>query len=288
MFSYIEHIDDFFLLGTFRSDKDQLSWILGTKPLRNKVLYNVRYNESLFDNRNGGLVLSNQPNFIVLYDSKHLDNGTHLFACNSMFHLSESEMSQLGYPDPKGSYVVFELGAEIDSYNIDIQNLITDYQTSHKCYVDAEPIILSGKQLASFKTSQRQSHKLTHNKTKKTIRFIDLFAGIGGIRCGLEQAIVDAGYIPECVFTSEIKDYAIKVLNDNHPGEKISGDITKIKSKDIPEFDILCAGFPCQAFSSAGKRQGFADTRGTLFFEVERILKEKNHRVLFWRMLKVL
>jgi DNA (cytosine-5)-methyltransferase 1 len=108
------------------------------------------------------------------------------------------------------------------------------------------------------------------------IRFIDLFAGIGGIRCGLEQAIIDAGYKPVCVFTSEIKPYAIDVLTQNHPDEEIHGDITKISSTDIPDFDILCAGFPCQAFSSAGKRQGFADTRGTLFFEVERILKEKN------------
>ncbi len=107
------------------------------------------------------------------------------------------------------------------------------------------------------------------------IRFIDLFAGIGGIRLGLEQAIADRGYTSECVFTSEIKPHAIKVLRENHPIDKISGDITTIKASDIPDFEILCAGFPCQAFSSAGNRKGFADTRGTLFFEVERILLEK-------------
>ena len=107
------------------------------------------------------------------------------------------------------------------------------------------------------------------------IRFIDLFAGIGGIRCGLEQAAKEAGYEPICVFTSEIKPHAIKVLRDNHPLDAITGDITKVDTKDIPDFDILCAGFPCQAFSAAGKRQGFADTRGTMFFEVERILKNK-------------
>ena len=112
-------------------------------------------------------------------------------------------------------------------------------------------------------------------KKKNVIRFIDLFAGIGGIRCGLEQAIRDKGLEPVCVFTSEIKPYAVRVLHDNHPAETITGDITKVATKDIPDFDILCAGFPCQAFSSAGKRQGFADTRGTMFFEVERILKDK-------------
>lgn len=108
-----------------------------------------------------------------------------------------------------------------------------------------------------------------------TVRFIDLFAGIGGIRTGLSQALTEAGYKPECVFTSEIKPYAVKVLKANYKHKYIEGDITQVKSADIPNFDILCAGFPCQAFSSAGKRQGFADTRGTLFFEVERILRDK-------------
>lgn len=109
----------------------------------------------------------------------------------------------------------------------------------------------------------------------KTITFIDLFAGIGGIRTGLSQALLERGYTPQCVMTSEIKPYAVKVLKTNYEQENLVGDITQVRASDIPDFDILCAGFPCQAFSYAGKRQGFADTRGTLFFEVERILKEK-------------
>ena len=110
---------------------------------------------------------------------------------------------------------------------------------------------------------------------KPIIRFIDLFAGIGGIRLGLEQAAHEMGYATECMMTSEIKPAAIKVLKQNHPNESIWGDITKIDSDNIPDFDILCAGFPCQAFSYAGKRMGFEDTRGTLFFEVARILRDK-------------
>lgn len=107
------------------------------------------------------------------------------------------------------------------------------------------------------------------------IKFIDLFAGIGGIRLGLEQACKDRGIKSKCVFTSEIKPYALEILKQNHPKEKIHGDITQIEASEIPDFDVLLAGFPCQAFSSAGKRLGFEDTRGTLFFDVERILKEK-------------
>lgn len=109
----------------------------------------------------------------------------------------------------------------------------------------------------------------------KNIRFIDLFAGMGGFRLGFENACKSLGLNSVCVFSSEIKPYAIRVYEDNFKGHKVQGDITKIPSKEIPDFDVLLAGFPCQAFSSAGKRQGFLDTRGTLFFEVERILKEK-------------
>ena len=107
------------------------------------------------------------------------------------------------------------------------------------------------------------------------IRFIDLFAGIGGLRLGFEQACCELGLDTECVFTSEIKAHAVKVLQQNFGGSEVHGDITKINADDIADFDFLLAGFPCQAFSSAGKRRGFSDSRGTLFFEVLRILKAK-------------
>lgn len=107
------------------------------------------------------------------------------------------------------------------------------------------------------------------------IKFIDLFAGIGGIRLGLEQCLDELNIKHECVFTSEIKPHAIKVYKDNFPSSTIYGDITKIRTQDIPDFDMLLAGFPCQPFSSAGKQLGFDDTRGTLFFEIARILKDK-------------
>lgn len=109
----------------------------------------------------------------------------------------------------------------------------------------------------------------------KVVRFIDLFSGLGGIRLGFEQAFNAAGFKTQCVFTSEIKSAAVKAHQRNFPGEVVYGDITKVGNEQIPDFDFLLAGFPCQAFSKAGKQRGFTDTRGTLFFEVERILQEK-------------
>ncbi|MGB3421877.1 MAG: DNA (cytosine-5-)-methyltransferase [Dolichospermum sp.] len=108
------------------------------------------------------------------------------------------------------------------------------------------------------------------------IKFVDLFAGIGAIRLGLEQACQSLGFENECVLTSEIKTSAIQVYQENFQQDKMWGDITTISTQQIPDFDILLAGFPCQPFSSAGTRQGFLDTRGTLFFEIERILKDKS------------
>ncbi len=110
---------------------------------------------------------------------------------------------------------------------------------------------------------------------KKHLKFIDLFAGLGGTRIGFEKAAHAMGFTSECVFTSEIKNYATEVYSKYFKDHNIKGDITQIKTSEIPNFDCLLAGFPCQPFSYSGKREGFMDTRGTLFFEIERILKEK-------------
>ena len=104
-------------------------------------------------------------------------------------------------------------------------------------------------------------------------KFIDLFAGIGGFRKGFE----DAGF--KCVFTSEINPQCQQVYETNF-GDKPFGDITKINPTDIPDFDILLGGFPCQPFSISGKKMGFEDTRGTLFFDICQIIDKKQPGVV--------
>jgi DNA (cytosine-5)-methyltransferase 1 len=114
---------------------------------------------------------------------------------------------------------------------------------------------------------------------KTRFKFIDLFAGIGGFRIAMQNL---GG---ECVFTSEIDKHAQKTYQINF-GALPHGDITQIDEKRIPDHDVLCAGFPCQAFSIAGRRGGFSDTRGTLFFDVARIIKEKQPKAFFLENVK--
>ena len=109
----------------------------------------------------------------------------------------------------------------------------------------------------------------------KEIKFIDLFSGLGGFRIGFEQACKLLGFEPICLFSSEIKKHAISTYKLNFKKHMMIGDIKNIDLKKVDNFDVLLAGFPCQSFSSAGTRKGFLDTRGTLFFEIEKILKAK-------------
>ena len=114
-----------------------------------------------------------------------------------------------------------------------------------------------------------------------TFKFIDLFAGIGGFRLAMQNV---GG---KCIYTSEWEPNAQQTYRANF-GEIPFGDITKERTKDYipPDFDILCAGFPCQAFSIAGYRKGFSDTRGTLFFDIEQIIEKHKPKVVFLENVK--
>jgi DNA (cytosine-5)-methyltransferase 1 len=130
--------------------------------------------------------------------------------------------------------------------------------------------------------------KLDFNKEEKEqkmknadFHFIDLFSGIGGIRIGFEKA---GGY---CVYSSEIEPECVKTYEVNFD-EIPDGDITKADYKSIPKHDVICAGFPCQPFSISGKMRGFEDTRGTLFFNILEIIREKKPKVVFLENVKQL
>jgi len=122
---------------------------------------------------------------------------------------------------------------------------------------------------------------------REKLKFIDLFCGIGGFRIAFEQICKENHILSECVFSSDIDKYAQESYEANF-NERPSGDITKIDENIIPDHDVLFAGFPCQPFSIIGQMKGLKDTRGTLFFDIARILKEKEPKAFILENVKQL
>lgn len=140
------------------------------------------------------------------------------------------------------------------------------------------------------------------------MKYLSLFSGIGGFEKGIEEAYEDITNqyewsdvperhsrdtegrserkLPTCIGFSEIDKYATAIYKRHYPEHKNYGDITTLDTNDLPDFDLLVGGFPCQAFSIAGNRGGFDDTRGTLFFEIARIAREKQPRLLLLENVK--
>lgn len=147
------------------------------------------------------------------------------------------------------------------------------------------------------------------------LKYLSLFSGIAGFELGIQNAyeriqndtetggcgqeegiskrpVSDTSsesnkrQYPTCIGYSEIDKYAIQIYQSHFPEHKNYGDITEIKERELPDFDMLCGGFPCQSFSIAGKRQGFEDTRGTLFFDIARIIQAKQPRLLLLENVK--
>lgn len=117
------------------------------------------------------------------------------------------------------------------------------------------------------------------NKSLSGLKFVDLFAGLGGFKIALES------FGASCVYSSEWDKHSQQVYEQNF-GKKPEGDITLIDESAIPDHDILCAGFPCQAFSISGRQKGFDDSRGTLFFDVARIVRFKKPKIVFMENVK--
>lgn len=225
----------------------------------NKIMrYNVPFNSTTSS------CLRDNPKYLLLYNHIHAAEQTlQLFSIDHIEYWNKSQMRDTKYPVPHHEeYVVLFLSKEHKISKMRIQPLRDFAHKKEGKLSKNMAFVLNGSEICQA-------------LIPKKIRFIDLFAGLGGIRLGFEQALRDHNLNGECVFTSEIKPYALRAYNHNYPEKQIKAqDITKLHNRDIPVFNILLGGFPCQAFSSAGAGKGFADTRGTLFFEVQRILKE--------------
>ncbi|MEH0862274.1 DNA cytosine methyltransferase [Halobacteriovorax sp. DPLXC-1] len=164
-----------------------------------------------------------------------------------------------------------------DTKKQELATLITNYLISIKAGKPSEI-----REEAPLIANHLMKRSLDQGTKEANFKFIDLFAGVGGVRLGFEAA---GG---ECVMTSEVdkKAQATYFCNFGEMHDENFEDVTKINEKQIPNFDVLLGGFPCQAFSVAGERKGFEDTRGTLFFDIERILKAKRPKAFLLENVK--
>ena len=256
IFDFSKHSKDLFLVAGSHTTQKHIDWMKAGQ--RTITRYNLPMNETTV------ACLSNNPKYLLLYlHYKTAEQTLQLFSVDHIEYWNKAQMRETKYPTPhQEEYVVLFLSKEHQISKMRIQPLREYARKKDGKLPRNTSFVLNGNDICQALIPKR-------------IRFIDLFAGLGGIRLGLEQALQEQGLNGECVFTSEIKPYALRAYNHNFAEkEVVAQNITKLHNRDIPVFNILLGGFPCQAFSSAGAGKGFADTRGTLFFEVQRILKE--------------
>ena len=304
------------LIGTYRPEKKQLDWILGTQPERGYMLYNVRNNTDLFSNRNGGSHSFKDVGFLVLYNYQDFSLAPKLFRTLSCTEANEQQMKYLKYPDPEGSYILYllkELGT-VPYFPL------SDYVSSQKHY---EPELISFDSLRdSIKESMSGMIKEGSdivpeidlkaeiskiNKWDKSIPVeentyywkgepiiskgvlpksdkplvVELFCGCGGTSLGFEMA----GF--QIAVGADILTPAIETFRNNHKGvSTILGDIHKVRPEQIEELlkgakvDVLIGGVPCQGFSLNNRKRHEDDQRNKLYLEFIRFVKALQPRAV--------
>lgn len=284
-----EHLNKTFLVGGYRVKKGQLTWILGKKYSRDTLLYNVRFSPIKQSRRDGAISSGTLPDYVVIYDYTDVERKTlRLFSCSSYSICSQKEMEDLHYPNPVGSYLVYNLGEEYDASFINLEQL--ERYSLHK-YPDKA----NRKKLAPFVVSgadiQLSNGGMFPNpRRRETIRIIDLFAGLGGFHHAFSKLGDEMGFRVRSVFVSELRADLRHLYECNYGThyDDINSDITLLDSdnaieEQVPEHDILCAGFPCQPFSKAGKQEGFDDKegRGVLFNYIADIIRVRRPKYIF-------
>lgn len=283
-----------FLIGCYRSkDKKQLDWILG-KSDRQFALYNVRAGKK----RDGWVNIQNPkvkaPDIVLMYDLENPSNYI-AYKVSACKEYSEQEMADSGYPNPKGSYLVYTLSTKIQVENVAIQTFLANYAASHDNYIKGKPIYctgyeliatIAGKQIKNQKSKIQQDTFLTSMEmptveqiiedirpnihyAENALTSIDLFSGCGGLTKGFSMAGVRS------IFASDIDENAAKTFCRNFPDTPfLCKSITDVEKNEVDKLlegkvpDIIIGGPPCQGFSLANKRRNKIkdDPRNKLFY----------------------
>lgn len=283
IFNFAENKNKTFIVGTYRSDKEHLSWILGIKPERRNKFYNVRYKENLFSSRCGCITDKSIPDYVLIYDYKNLSSGWHLFPCITNRIVSEQDMYHMQYPKPNGAYVLYQLGDEIICPQIDLSQLL--FSNKNAAQTKFEPMLVYGSEIANIECEEKKySIPFNDGVLRKKFTHIDCFAGPGGICTGLHAAgfetLVAIEYVKSCCET----------YTANHPEvHMIHSDIRNVKDIDILPFipkdgvDLVTSGMPCETFSMAGTTsRSFYDDRQFLFREGIRMAKIANAKFILF------
>lgn len=266
MFNFENHPDDLFLIGAYRADKEQLSWIIKNH------LYNIRSGNDLFVLRRGSQQSIMLPKFVIIYDMRSYSD-IHMFECKHAKEFSQEEMSKLDYPSPSGSYVAYELGKEIYIPFVDLSKMLKDNSPAFS------PVFAKGAEVASFAKKEMSTEGLE--------RFIglSLFASAGIAEMNLKPYI-------DFKVANELLPVRAKVHEFWHPNaEMVCGDITKQEIKDsliaksrAAGVDFIMATPPCQGVSLIGKNkrndQFIKDARNFLIFHALELVDALDPKVV--------
>lgn len=303
------------LIGTYRPEKNQLDWILGVNPKRNYMLYNIRRNADLFSNRNGGFHDFNDVNLLVLYNYRDLASAPVLYRILASAEATEQQMANLKYPNPKGSYALYqieELGAISDfpiqeyiSAEKDFEPVLAPFDAleegirnsisilSQKAQAQKTiDIVAEVKKINKWDKSIPVEENMYYWKGKPILHkgnlpqsdkplVVELFCGCGGTSVGFEMA----GF--QIALGCDIHRFSIETFRLNHEGvSTILGDIHNVKTDDVlrllngRQVDVLIGGIPCQGFSLNNRKRHADDKRNQLYKEFLRFVEVLKPRAI--------
>ena len=284
-----------FLIGCYRSkDKQQIDWITGKLTNRPFVLYNVRSSKK----RDGWVNVNNpkiqKPSFVILYDLE-CPTDYYVYRIEKSSEYSQEQMLESGYPDPNGSYLVYQLSQKLQLDDFDIEKFLTNYAKKNQTYIKGKPIYCTGADIINTIANQggeptkkiimqdtyiqtmeildieevKKNLNPHHEYAEDALTSIDLFSGCGGLTKGFAMAGVRS------IFASDIDENAAKTFCRNFPDTPfLCKSITEIEKNEVDELlagkvpDIIVGGPPCQGFSLANKRRNKIkdDPRNKLFY----------------------